>query len=102
MIFYLIQSNFALLGIERNPSKQTKTKISIVFVTLGLLVILQYVNLLLEPSTFEEYTECIYWTTTATMIFITYVIIIFKRNEMFGLIDKIERTIVETKGYRFT
>lgn len=88
------------MGITKNPSEQILAKI-LILIAFGLNVISQYINISIAPNTFEEYTECIYFTSVGTMIFVIYIIVIFEREKLFEFIDEIEKTLQNSEGKKF-
>lgn len=97
MVLELIQTNFAIFGIARNPTRETQSTILLFFILFGLNLTSLILYLLREPNTFLEYTQSIYFTAIGTMAFVCYPILVLKGNKFFELIDKIEVAIEKAK-----
>lgn len=97
-LFQIIQKNFALLGISSNQSLCNRQSV-VAFSIYGFASIFSSAFLFFKANTFLEYTMNVFVTTTIFAIWIAFTVILFKKQNLFQLIDEFER-LFDKSGYR--
>lgn len=94
MIFRLVQENLSILGISKSQSTRSfYGKLFIGHLVLGTGVITHILFLLRDDISFEEYMESINVTAIAVACLLSYMILMFKMQELFAFIESCERVL---------
>lgn len=99
-IFQSIQTNFAILGINRNQSVQkhnTNFKNLVSLILHGFITISYLLYLVRIASTFREYTDGIFATSAVIVCGVSMAIVIWTMAKWFKLIDNLESIIIDSE-----
>lgn len=96
-IFESIIKYFAAIGITAQ-SRPFNMQNLLTFVVFAIMMVVVGEFLFFEASSFREYTESIYISSIIFTIFVTFLFIIWKRENIFQFIDCFEK-IAETSKY---
>lgn len=99
-LFQSVQENFAVIGVTSDQSMQSNAfnnRILAAVSTYTLNVALYIVFLFHDASTFGEYTYNIYSNSATILILICYIIVVFKMNKCFALIDRCATVVAKSE-----
>lgn len=97
--FALFRAHLAMCGIvERQSTKQSHPlNFKQIAIIASSLYGISTIKLLDDASTFDEYTDIIYRVFFISIIFLSYVNIVWKSSILFGLIHRLEDIINKSK-----
>lgn len=99
-LFRTIQTNFALLGISSHQSVQQcpfNVRNLLTIFSIGFSAISTTINLLYIASSFKEYADSVYVTSSAVLTFVIYLLFVWKMRLIFELVDDLEKTCNESE-----
>lgn len=100
MIFRRIRAHFAVIGISKANLSENKRGLNLKVLCglcmFGFYVISSMAYLYLYAHGFRGYTESIYMTSIAIFALFCILMLILKSNQLFDMLDSIEKMIAET------
>lgn len=91
-IHQAIQKKFEILGIGLNQSR-FNGKVMGTYLIYVIGITFSAMFLICEANNFQEYTDNLYITTALAGGFFSFTNMILKMNQLFTLIDNIEKTL---------
>ena len=91
-IFQIVRKNLAILGIDANYSRLNR-KSAITWFSDALAITLSILFIIFKANTFLEYSMNIYITLTMSVIWISFMIMLYKKVKLFKLIDAMEAIV---------
>lgn len=97
-LFQTVQSNLEVLGVDvdRQQSRWNKKEVLICAVYV-LVVVSNGVHFFLEAESLQEYAISIYVTSGIAATLFIHVTVVFKKHDLFKLIDKFEHAFNESE-----
>lgn len=96
-ILRTVQQNFVYLGISCSNQLSINAQYVGTCLIYGVGITFSAIFLFREANSFQEYTDNLYITTSLVVGFCCITNIFLKVNELFQLIDKLEKTIEKSE-----
>lgn len=93
----VVQKCFDLMGISSKREQLNHITLSVLIIG-GLAISLEWMYLILEADSSQEYMESIYVVTASTGIFFSFASTIFIEKKIFSFIDGIDDILIESKS----